>query len=246
MSLKAPSASINVFDNTKAASPTFFQGQFNSDTIVRDPYVSGYSFVKWLNVPAWVIAQYPSFAALTEKNLRAFGGLTDIDMNTFAISEGFTNSENMFAGGIQRFQGFTMTHREYSGSPIRNSYTHWVTGVRDPATNIARYPRDNPGTEYTAANHTGELLYVATRPDADNVTNGKIIEFACLFTMVMPLRMHLNHLNFTAGSTEGSELEQQFTGVPNISPAVDDLAVQMLQNLYSFVDMGDFTPATGA
>ena len=240
MSLKKPSASINPFNYAAASTPGFFQGQFQSDTIVRDPLVSGFAFVKWLNVPRWITDEYKDFTAITEKNLRAFGGLNDIDMNTFAIQEGFTGSENHFAGGAQMFQGFSMTHREYSGSPIRNAYSHWVTGVRDPVTGVATYPK-NYDLEYTAANHTGELLYIMTRPDADNVGNSKIIEFACLYTMVMPTRMHLSHLNFTSGTNDGAELEQQFVGVPHISPAVDELAAEQLSKLqYSFMNMGDF------
>jgi len=242
MSLKKPSAAINVYNTDAASQPTFFQGQFQSDQIVRDPLISGYSFVKWLSVPDWVTKEYPQFKALTEKNLRAFGGLNDIDLQTFAIQEGFSQSENQFAGGAQMFQGFTMSHREYSGSPIRNAYRHWVTGVRDPVTNIARYPKDY-GVEYSAKNHTGQLLYVQTRPDADNVNNGKIIEFACLYTMVMPTRIHYGHHNFTAGTNDGTELEQQFIGVPHISPAVDDLAVEQIKAIYPFMTGGEFKKA---
>jgi enhancing lycopene biosynthesis protein 2 len=80
-----------------------------------------------------------------------------------------------------------------------------------------------------------------TRPDADNTDNSKIIEFACLYTMVMPTRIHLSHLNFTAGTNDGSELEQQFVGVPHISPAVDDLAIEQIKKIqYKFMNMGDF------
>lgn len=240
MSLKKPSSTINQFNYSAAATPGFFQGQFQSDTIVRDPLVSGFAFIKWLNVPSWVTQEYGDFTALTEKNFRALGGLNDIDMSTFAIQEGFTGSENHFAGGAQMFQGFSMTHREYSGSPIRNSYSHWVSGVRDPVTGVATYPK-NYGLEYTAKNHTGELIYIMTRPDADNTNNAKIVEFACLYTMVMPTRIHLSHLNFTSGTNDGAELEQQFVGVPHISPAVDELAVEQLAKLqYGFMNMGDF------
>jgi hypothetical protein len=240
MSLKKPSSAINQFNYNAASTSNFFQGQFQSDTIVRDPLVSGFAFIKWLHVPSWVEKEYPTFRAMTEKNLRAFNGLSDIDMNTFAIQEGFSGSENMFAGGAQMFQGFQLTHREYSGSPIRNSYTHWVSGVRDPVTNIATYPK-NYGLDYSAKNHTGELIYIVTRPDADNTGSASIIEFACLYTMVMPTRIHLGHLNFTAGTNDGSELEQSFIGVPHISPAVDELAAAQLAKLqYSMMNMGDF------
>jgi hypothetical protein len=235
---------INVFDTTLAQQSTFFQGDFQSDGIVRDPLITGFAFVKWLNVPNWVTAAYPGFQAITEKNLRNFGGISDIEISAAAIQEGFTASENNFAGSIQRFQGFTMSHREYSGSPIRNSYTYWVTGIRDPATGIARYPKV-AGVEYSAANHTGELIYIMTRPDADNTSDANIIEFSCLYTMVMPSKVPLSHLNFQAGSNEpAAEIEQSFFGVPHISAQVDAVAVTQIANVYPFVTMGDFAPAT--
>jgi hypothetical protein len=241
MSLINSNEGIMQMDKNFGSDKGFFQGQFQSDTIVRDPLVSGFAFIKWLNTPEWVTKEYAAFKAMTEKNLRAFSGINDIEMNTFAIQEGFTGSENMFAGGAQMFQGFSMTHREYSGSPIRNAYTHWVTGVRDPVTGIATYPKKY-GKEYSAANHTGELLYVMTRPDVDNTGNAKVIEFACLYTMVMPTKVPLGHLNFTAGSNDGTEIEMSFVGVPHIGKAVNDLAIAQLKSSerYEFMNAGDF------
>ena len=241
MSLINSNEGIMQVDKNFGSDKGFFQGQFQSDTIVRDPLVSGFAFIKWLNVPEWVTKEYGAFKAMTEKNLRAFSGINDIEMNTFAIQEGFTGSENMFAGGAQMFQGFSMTHREYSGSPVRNAYTHWVTGVRDPVTGIATYPKKYQ-KEYSAANHTGELLYVMTRPDVDNTGNAKVIEFACLYTMVMPTKVPLGHLNFTAGSNDGAEIEMSFVGVPHIGKAVNDLAIAQLKSSerYEFMNAGDF------
>jgi len=204
----------------------FFQGRSKTDSIDRDPLVSGYAFVKWLHLPSWVESQYKDFAALTEKNLRTFEGISDIELGTFSANEGFTNSETHYAGGIQRFEGFSMTHREWSGSPIRHAYTHWVTGIRDPATGIARYPKDF-GLEYSAKEHTGELIYIMTRPDADNVSSNGVIEFACLYTAVMPTKIPLGHLNFTAGTNDGTELAMTWKGVPNISDEVNKLAAKI-------------------
>lgn len=240
MSLIRANEGINSFDTTKATDKNFFQGQFQSDTIVRDPLVSGFAFIKWLNVPDWVESVYRGFKELTEKNLRAFSGINDVDMNTFAVQEGFTGSENMFAGSAQMFQGFSMTHREYSGSPIRNAYGHWVSGVRDPVTGIATYPAKYQ-KEYSAANHTGELLYIMTRPDADNVNTPSVIEFACLYTMVMPTKIPMGHLNFTAGSNDGTEIEMPFVGVPHIGKRVNELAAEQIRSLsYGFMNAGNF------
>lgn len=240
MSLVKANDKIMQFDYNAADTKNFFQGQFQSDTIQKDPLVSGFAFIKWLNVPDWVSKEYGSFQKMTEKNLRAFSGINDIDMNTFAIQEGFTGSENMFAGGAQMFQGFSMTHREYSGSPIRNAYTHWVTGVRDPVTGVATYPKKYQ-KEYSAKNHTGELIYIMTRPDADNTGNAKIIEFACLYTMVMPTKVPMGHLNFTAGSNDGTEIEMTFVGVPHIGANVNEIAIREIQKLnYEFMHAGDY------
>ena len=238
MSLVKANEGIATFDTTTATPDSFFQGQFQSDTIVRDPLVSGFAFIKWLHVPDWVEKEYAGFQALTEKNLRAFTGINDIDMNTFSVQEGFTGSENMFAGSAQNFQGFSLTHREYSGSPIRNAYTHWVSGVRDPVTGIATYPAKY-GKEYSAANHTGELIYIMTRPDADN-QKASVIEFACLYTMVMPTKIPMGHLNFTAGSNDGTEIEMPFVGVPHIGKNVNAIALEQLKNTYKFMNAGDF------
>jgi len=239
--LKGPSPLINTYNPSAAQSETFFQGQFNSTQITRDPLITGYAFIKWMGLPSWVEEVYPHFRQFTEKNLRGFQGLQDIEMSNVEIQEGFSQSPAAFAGSAQKAQGFTLTHREYSGSPVRNAYTHWVTGIRDPSTNIARYPRDY-GLPYSAANHTAELMYIMTRPDADSHTAGQTnIEFACLWTMVMPTRIHLSHLNFQAGSNDAvSELEQQFSGIPHISPVVDEMAVALLADTYQFQTMGDF------
>jgi hypothetical protein len=242
-----PSSAINKYLGTPT-NASFFQGHFNSTQIDRDPLITGYAFIKWLSVPSWVNENVEggagAFQAQTEKNFRALTGMTDIELATVQVQEGFSNSENHFAGGSQMFQGFTLSHREYSGSPIRRAYTHWVAGVRDPVTNIATYPAKY-GLEYSAKNHTGELLYIVTRPDANNVTNAKIIEFACLYTMVMPTRIHLNQFNFTSGTNDGVEpLEQQFVGIPHISAAVDDLAVSKLNLIYPFMTMGEYVHAT--
>lgn len=243
MPLNKVNEKISTFD-AKPSNPSsnYFQGQFKSSApIDRDPLVTGYAFIKWLKVPGWVEKEFPEFIAMTEQNFRAISGINDVDMNTVEIQEGFSGSVNKFAGSAAMFEGFQLTHREYSGSPIRSAYTHWVAGIRDPVTNIATYPKAYPEFEYTAKNHTGELIYIMTRPDANNNNNAKAIEFACLFTMVMPTRIHMGHLNFQAGSNDSApELEQQFTGVPHIGPAVNQIAIDWFKKTYEFMPMLDY------
>jgi hypothetical protein len=234
MAENAPKYSASKNANTFDAKPdtnTFFQGRTNSDAIDRDPLVSGYAFIYWLKIPTWLEQLVPNFRELTQKNLRSFGGIADIELSTFSIQEGFTASEALFAANSQMFQGFTMNHREWSGSPIRHAYGNWTTGIRDPKTGICRYARDFK-LKYGAKNHTGELLYIVTRPDADNTSGegGSVIEFACKYDMVLPLKNPLAHFNFTSGTVDGTELEMPFAGIPNISEDVNRLANEVHKN----------------
>ena len=249
MSLLAPYENIASFNWSSAETPAFFRGFTTNDPPVYDPYITGYSLIKWIKVPTWleqsktpVGNRFQGFRSLTEKNFRNFSGISAIEMTPLETQEGHGGSPTAWAGSTTRFQGFSMTHRELSGSPIRSAYSFWVSSIRDPQTNIATYPK-NEGISYSAANHTGELLYIATRPDVDNVDKPEIIEFACVFTMVMPLRIPLDHLNYTGGgSQEVVEIEMPFTGIPNISSKVDEYAAQQIKDSFGFVGMGEWDP----
>jgi len=133
-----------------------------------------------------------------------------------------------------------MLSTEFSGSPMRNLYTHWVSGIRDPETGIARYPKEY-GVNYSISNHTGEFLYVMTRPDADN-TSADIIEYAAYFTHAMPTVINLDALNFTSGTHDGVEIDQPFAARMHMSPKVDAFAKSKLQEIYKFKTMGEFDP----
>jgi len=238
MSLKKSSDVIHQYEHTNSiASPNFFEGAFNTRDIISDPYITGYAYIRWLKIPDWVKQEYPNFEALMEKNFRSLSGIGSIEISGVGVNAGFSNSEHQVAGGISNFQGFSTTHREFSGSPVTNAYRHWVSGIRDPRTNIATYPKQY-GLDYSTANHTGELIFFNVRPDADNKEK-KIIENAVLFTMVMPTKIAMDHMSFTAGTNDGVEIEMPFLGTPIYGQAVDELASDSLAQVYDVVHMND-------
>jgi hypothetical protein len=198
-------------------------------------------------IPEWVKREYPEARSMLEKNFHAFDGLADVEMTTAATTEGFSANERHVAQSMgAKPSSFTLKHLEFSGSPIRNLYSHWVSGIRDPRTNIATYPKKY-GIPYAAANHTGELMYIVTRPDADNVESN-IIEFAAYWTNIMPKKIPWGHLNFAkASQTVPVELDQPFAGIVNVSPDVDRAAKELLRNLtpYRFDNQGDYKVPTG-
>lgn len=213
--------------HSHSANPTdtnFFNGALMHGQNSYDPYVSGYAFIKWLRIPSWIDEV---FKPLSEKNFKAFGGINDVELETGGITSGFTANELHYAKGIgTKSAEFTLKYQEQSGSPLTKIYNKWVSGIRDPRTGIATYPKQY-GIDYHSHNHTGSILYVVTRPDADN-TGMKIIEHASIFTHVMPKKILLNHFNYESGSHENFEQEMSFSGYHHFGEEVEAYAIEQL------------------
>lgn len=236
-----PGNNIRVFDTNLATQQSFFTGGLNLKQLAFDPLVTGHSFIIWTKLPKWVVSEYPGFKALTEKNFKSFDGIDDMELQTQAYNYGFSNNEYNVATEITKNNTtFSIRAQEYSGSPIKNGYMHWVSNIRDPETNIATYPRIY-GMEYAAKNHTGELMYIVTRPDVNNVDK-KNIEFSAYYTNVMPTKIPLSHFEYVQGDNNLVEIEQTFRGNMHISAKVDNYAKTLLASAYSFVCEGMFDP----
>ena len=230
---------INNGTGASASTTDFFNGHVPMNNTSHDPYISGYAFIKWISVPNWLLD--PSeFKLLSERNFKGFSGISDITMGTAAITAGFTGNESHYAKDITKNSDFTLKYTAHSGSPLDKQYNAWISGIRDPKTGIATYCKD-AGLDYHSSNHTGVLLYVVTRPDADNFAK-KNIEFAALYTKVMPTKISLNQFNFEAGNHDVSELEQEFKAYMHIGPKVEAFAAGYLADkVYTFSTENTFT-----
>lgn len=233
---------IYVYDPAKASRESFFNGSLNTLELDFDPLIVGFSFIKWTALPKWVTDAYPGFSPMTEKNFKEFSGLTDIELEVAPIQHGFNANEYNIATGIKKNNTeFTIKHQEYSGSPMKNMYQYWISGIRDPETGISTYGRLS-GLDYAAKNHTGELIYIVTRPDANNVDRENI-EFACYYTAVMPKKIALSHFNHTQGTHDPVDYEQTFSGVFHMGAKVDSFArIVLAERTYGFLEFGEFDP----
>jgi|688.fasta_scaffold387598_2 hypothetical protein len=237
------------FDLTADANKDWFDGQLNQlSSIAVEPLISGYAFVKWLKVPSWLLKAHPYFKELTEKNLVSFEGNEDISLETVSMTQGFSKTESAFAGGIAALGNtFTMNHNEYSGSPVARSYGYWTSSIRDPRTNIAIYPSYGVGEEYkyNIKNHSGILLYAKTRPDFNSGYGAsglslEAIEYASLYTFVVPTKILLSHQNFEAGTNDkAGPLSMEFTGKKIIGDEINRLALTCLQGINNYKHMND-------
>jgi hypothetical protein len=244
--LRHDSGSVLVFHTRTADNTNFFNGNYNTLELDFDPLVTGYAFFKWTKIPKWVETVFPAFKTMTEKNFLSGFSLADIELETTTIQAGFSGNEyNVATNSKKNNTDFSIKHREFSGSPMRNMYQYWITGIRDPETGIATYPKVH-GVDYAAKNHTGEIIYIVTRPDANNVDMNNI-EFACYFTAVMPTKIQLSQFNYDTASHDAVEYEQSFKGCYHMSPEVDSLAKSQLQQVsYGMVELGEWSPSHGS
>lgn len=215
--------------NTVLTGANLYNGAFNSASQEFDPYVSGYGYIFWLKYPEWVKAEYSNFKDLSERGMKDFNGLSDSTISAAGVQLGFSATEVNYAGGIQMEQGFSITYQVFSGSPLESAFAYWVSGIRDPITNVATYPNypTNPNKgKYGAKYHSGALMYIATRPDALN-PESPAIEFASMYTNVIPTKIPLEHFNYSGGSNETKTFSQEFFGKRHIGKPVMDLAAQV-------------------
>lgn len=232
---------IRVYNNTLAKSDSYFTGGLNLQKLEFDPFLTGYAFIIWTKLPNWLKSEYPGFQAMTQKNFKSLQGISDIEIDAQSYQYGFANNDYNVAGGITKGNTeITLKHQEYSGSPIKNMYQLWTTGIRDPETGIATYPKLY-GVDYGAKNHTAEMMYIVTRPDANN-TDKKNIEFAAYFTNMWPTKIPLAHLNYDQGDKALVEIEEPFKCNMHMSPAIDNYAATLLKTCYAFKSDGMFEP----
>jgi len=214
-----------------------------------DPFVTGYGAIIWTKLPAffdYLDSQFSDFRAqfkaMTERNFKSFSGLSDLNLDTEALSHGFAGNELNTAVNIKKENTtFTLKHYELAGSPIREMYQIWVTGIRDPETGLATYHGaiKNGSLRYSMKNHTGELLYVVTDPSFA-VGGATGIEFACYYTNVFPTKVFLDHLNYSSGDHAVQELDQEFRGNFHMSNEINKLAVNAMSTYTIEKTYGDY------
>ena len=231
-------------ETIKGADSTFFTGIDDLIKLNQDPIVTGYSYIFWLQLPSW-FEKDPDlkyFKTMTEKNFRSFQGLTEMTMNTQEHITGFGGATYDVVTGITKGNtDFTLAHKEFSGMPIRKMYQKWVSYIRDPRTGIAIYPKLF-GVDYGARNHTGQLMYIMVRPDANN-TDKEIVEFAAVYTNVFPTAIPIGELNFELGTQDSPIITIPYKGFMETGPDIEIYAKKLLkEKILKVTDGGNGIP----
>lgn len=205
-----------------------------------DPFIAGYAAIIWTALPAFFdkaeagkdSSNFRSqFKYFTERNFKSFSGISDLSLEAEDISNGFAGNSLGVATNMKKENtSFTLRHYELAGSPVREMYQFWITGIRDPETGIATYHGAIASGElqYSMMNHTGELLYVVTDPSfASGGSTG--IEFAAYYTNAFPTKIPQDQLNYSSGDHGVSEIDVEFRACFHIGSAINNLAVSAME-----------------
>ena len=204
-------------------------------------YQSGFAKIFWLTLPTFMELTKPDlvskFKNYTEKGHTSF----DMSTNTEDITGGIAgNSFKQVTGVKDDFDSFTIKCYEQVGSPLRETISYWLFGIRDPETGYATYQGivDTIEGGYDPMNHTAELLYVVTDPSGSE--NG--IEYACLIQNIIPTKVPMSHLNMTHGEHSVAEIDLEFTGYKRESAYINEQAKIIYAAHKSIEHYMDYTP----
>ncbi len=210
---------------------TFFTGVEDTLSSNRlDIFVGGYAFIYWVDLPSWFAKdgnlQY--FKGFTEKAFKSFNGVDNMTLNTTTIQTGYAGHELEVPTGTSRGNtGFSLEFNEYSGGVVRKMLNSWVSYISDPRTGTSPYGKLFD-VEYGLRNHSGQLLYIVTRPDVNN-TSKDIVEYAALYSAVVPKTVPMDHLNVTKGEQNNASFSIDFTGFVELGPKIESYAKTILQ-----------------
>ena len=235
----------NMFTNTKdfkdVTTYKLMRGVPDFGSLVQfNPYESGYA--------AFIICQMPRFIELLAKHnasyeklmknwahiieyeFKSFDGLEDMSADTIQLGDDL-NSINVISR-VNLHNGpaeFSLSYDEKSGSPLTKFAKLYLTGIKDPKTQVKSYHGLvhanllEPGFE----NEVFTFLYIAT----DNTM--REVEAAYLLVGCQLNSANLDMYNYTKGDIQKREITVKFSGYPIQSSYIDAAASDMLKFLLS-------------
>lgn len=239
---------IKKFNDADARKYALFLGGINVTQKALqhyDPQKTGYD--------RWFIIQLPKFMELImpdeSKNFKhlietastSFQGLGNLSMDFEAIQGGIVGSQFEVPTLLKDdTTEITISIFDSAGSPIREYLTMWATGISDKLSGYGHYhgALDNKAwhLSYAQANHTMEMIYVATDPTG----RADSIEYACLLTNMVPKAIRLDHYNFEAGQVQTVKYDITFTVNRYDSADINARAKELLEKYNirkNYIDM---------
>ena len=238
------SAINNMFRNTKdfkdVTSYRLMRGVPDFGSLVQfNPYETGYAAFIICQMPKFidVLAKYNSdynkliknWAHIVEYEFKSFDGLEDLSADTIQLGDDLNSINVINKVNMQSASEFSLTYDEKSGSPLTKFARLYLTGIKDPRTQVKTYHgliHNNilePGFE----NEVFTFLFIA----ADNTM--RKVEYATLIIGAQLNSADTSMYNYSKGDISKKEVTVKFSGYPIIGTKIDAAAQDMLTFLLS-------------
>jgi hypothetical protein len=204
-----------------------------------NPYESGYAaFIicgmpKFIEALAAVNDSYNSLVDnwkhIIEYEFKSFDGIQDISADTTQLGDDLNNINVITKVNMQSATEFSLTYDEKSGSPLTKFAKLYLTGIKDPRTQVKTYHglihsgAMEPGFE----NEVFTFLYIVT----DNTM--REVEAAYLLLGCQLNSVDTDMYNYTKGDIGKKETTVKFSGYPVTSSFVELAAKDMINFLLS-------------
>ena len=202
-----------------------------------NPYESGYAIFLICQMPkfierlAKVNTYYRSLMLnwehIIEYEFKSFDGLEDMGADTIQLGDDLNNLNVISKVNMQSATEFSLTYDEKSGSPLTKFAHLYLSGIKDPRTQVKNYHGlihsgdMEPGFE----NEVFTFLFIAT----DNTM--REVEAAYLLLACQLNSAEFTMYNFTKGDINKKDITVKFSGYPVRSAYVDMAASDFLKFL---------------
>lgn len=204
-----------------------------------NPYETGYAAFIICQMPKFIelLAKYDAnynklisnWAHIIEYEFKSFDGLEDLTADTIQLGDDLNNINVISKVNMQSASEFSLTYDEKSGSPLTKFAKLYLTGIKDPRTQVKTYHglihsnKMEPGFE----NEVFTFLYINT----DNTM--REVESAFLLIGCQLNSAQLTNYEYTKGDISKRDVTVKFSGYPVQSSYIDLAAKNMLSFLLS-------------
>lgn len=209
-----------------------------------NPYETGYAAFIICGMPKFIEAlaamddEYyklvENWKHIVEYEFKSFDGLQELNAETITLGDDLNNINVINKVNMQSASDFTLTYDEKSGSPLTKFAKLYLTGIKDPRTQVKTYHGliHNDLMEPGFENEVFTFLFIST----DNTM--KYIEAAYLLIGCQLNSADTDMYNYAKGDISKKEVQVKFSGYPITSSQIEKCAQEMLSYLMS-ADAGE-------
>ena len=204
-----------------------------------NPYETGYAAFIICGIPKFLEALaaqndyynklIENWKHIVEYEFKSFDGLQEISADTITLGDDLNSINVINKVNMQSASEFTLIYDEKSGSPLTKFAKLYLTGIKDPRTQVKTYHGlihkgiMEPGFE----NEVFTFLFIAT----DNTM--QYVEAAYLLIGCQLNSADTDMYNYSKGDISKKDVNVKFSGYPITSSYIDKCAQDMLSFLIS-------------